>query len=81
MAEYRDVVVVDSHLMVAFSDITPVGIGHLSRTVHYAAHDGNRHVFEMGGALLDFFEGALEIDFSEITDYLNDLLGDAWYER
>jgi len=27
------------------------------------------------------FEGALEIDFSEITDYLNDLLGDAWYER
>ena len=27
------------------------------------------------------FGGDLEIDFTQITNYLNDLLGDAWYER
>ena len=52
---------VKGHLAETFSHVAVVGIGHLSGTVDYAAHDGYDNVLEMGRALLDLVEGGLEV--------------------
>ena len=43
-------------------NVAEIGIGHLSRTIDHAAHHGNLHAREVGGALLDFFGGGLQIE-------------------
>ena len=47
------------HLALRRTDLTIVGIRHLTRTIHDAAHDTDLQAFQMGGLLLDPCDGGL----------------------
>src|SRR5579871_225714 len=46
----------------AAAHVAEIGIGHLARPVHHAAHDRDLHAPEMGSTGLDPLGGALEIE-------------------
>ena len=52
---------IDRDFTASFTDITPISVCHLARTVDYASHHGDDSVFEMGGFRLDFSQGSLKI--------------------
>ena len=57
MAQDRFLAVIDGHLVVSLSDISPVSVGHLAGAVDYASHHGDYDVMKMRGASFDFLEG------------------------
>ena len=61
VAQYGNILVVDGNLMVAFADIAPVGVSHLTGAVNYAAHDSDDHVLHAGSTLLNLLKGLLKV--------------------
>ena len=52
---------VEGYLAKAFAHVAVVGIGHFSRAVHDAAHDGYDHVLEARGGLFDPVKGLFQV--------------------
>ena len=55
--------------------IAVVGIGHLARTIHDAAHDADLQAYQMAGSRLDTSNGLLQIVERTATPRAGDIFG------
>src|SRR5579862_4098909 len=59
------------------ADVAEVGVGHLTGAVDDAAHDGNTHAWQMGGARLDAIGGAFQVEQRPSATRAGDVIGSA----
>lgn len=58
---YAFLTAIEADAAAACSDIAEIGIGHLARTVYYAAHDSDLDPFQMSGGSFYTRNGLLQI--------------------